>query len=321
MHPAPSQTISVAPASDAVVPPRAGAPASAFAAVVVANVALAFGPWFVRMADTGPIAAAFWRIALAAPLLVLGALATGARPVRLAPALWLLLAISGIAFAADLASWHLGILRTTLANATLFGNSATLLFPLYGFVVARSLPTRMQGAALLLAFAGAALLMGRSYALDPRNLTGDLLCLLAGALYTVYLVLVARALTAMAPIPVLAISTVASTLPLLVFAVAMGERIVPTQWGPLVALALLSQVLGQGAMVYALGRLPPLVIGIALLIQPIVAGTVGWIVYAERAGPADLVGAAMVAVALVLVRRPARVAPGGGASHLGPGDD
>ena len=34
-------------------------------AVVVANVALAFGPWFVRLADTGPVAAAFWRMALA----------------------------------------------------------------------------------------------------------------------------------------------------------------------------------------------------------------------------------------------------------------
>ncbi len=321
MHAARPQRISAAPASDPVMPVIARVPARAFAAVVVANVALAFGPWFVRMADTGPVAAAFWRIALAAPLLIVGALASGARPVRLTPVMWLLLAASGIAFAADLASWHLGILRTTLANATLFGNSATLLFPLYGFVATRSLPTRMQGWALLLAFAGAGLLMGRSYALDPRHLTGDLLCVLAGALYTVYLVMVARARTAMAPIPVLAISTVASIVPLLVFALLMGERIVPTHWGPLVALALASQVLGQGAMVYALGKLPPLVIGIALLIQPIVAGTVGWIVYAERPGPADLIGAAMVAVALVLVRRPIRVAPAVGAAHLATKDD
>ena len=301
------------------MPPRP--PASAFVAVLVANVALAFGPWFVRSADTGPVAAAFWRIALAAPMLVLAALASGARPVRPTPAMWLLLAASGIAFAADLASWHVGILRTTLANATLFGNSATLLFPLYGFVATRSLPTRMQGGALLLAASGAALLMGRSYALDPRHLTGDLLCVLAGALYTIYLVLVARARTVMAPIPILAVSTIASLLPLLAFALLLGERVMPQHWAPLVALALVSQVIGQGAMVYALGKLPPLVIGIALLIQPIVAGTLGWIVYAERPGPADLVGAAMVAVALVLVRRPARLAPAAAAPHVGIGND
>ena len=329
MHVPHPQTISAAPASVTVAPALSRAPAgapvaapiAAFVAVLVANVALAFGPWFVRMADTGPIAAAFWRIALAAPLLVLAALASGSRPARLAPAMAVLLAVSGIAFAADLASWHIGILRTTLANATLFGNSATLLFPLYGFVATRSLPSRMQGWALLLAALGAALLMGRSYALDPRHLTGDLLCVLAGALYTIYFVMVARARTVMAPLPVLALSTIASILPLLVFALLMGERIMPTHWGPLVALALVSQVLGQGAMVYALGKLPPLVIGIALLIQPIVAGTVGWIVYAERPGPADLAGAAMVAVALVLVRRPARLVPGAAVSHLGAEDE
>ena len=57
--------------------PPAAPPASAFVALLIGNVALAFGPWFVRMADTGPVASAFWRIALAAPVLVAAALATG----------------------------------------------------------------------------------------------------------------------------------------------------------------------------------------------------------------------------------------------------
>jgi len=208
-----------------------------------------------------------------------------------------------VCFAADLGSWHLGILRTTLANATLFGNAATLMFPIYGFLVARTWPTRTQGWALMLAAAGAALLLGRSYQLDAKNLAGDLLCILAGLLYTVYFILMARARTTLAPLSALVLSTLAGIVPLLVFALAMGERIVPTQWGPLIGLALCSQVLGQGLMIYALGRFSPLVIGIALLIQPVVAGTVGWLVYGERLGLPDLAGVVMVAIALVLVRR------------------
>jgi len=287
----------------------------AFLALVVANVALAFGPWFVRLADTGPVASGFWRITLAAPILCLLAVAGGARPVRLPAGLWVTLIGAGVAFAADLGAWHLGILRTTLANATLFGNSATLIFPIYGFLVARSWPTRTQGLALALAALGAALLMGRSYQLDPRNLAGDLLCLLAGILYTVYFIAMARARAVMAPLSSLAVSTVASILPLLGFAMLLGERILPADWTPLIGLALVSQVLGQGCMIYALGRLSPLVVGIALLIQPVVAGAVGWIVYGERLGAPDLVGVVMVAVALVLVRRQP-VAPAGGRPHL-----
>ena len=101
----------------------------------------------------------------------------------------------------------------------------------------------------------------------------------------------------------LAISSIASALPLLLFALALGERVMPADWTPLIGLALASQVLGQGMMTYALGRLSPLVIGIGLLIQPIVAAIAGWGWYGEILGPLDFVGAVLVAVALVLVRR------------------
>lgn len=281
------------------------------AALLAGNVALAFGPWFVRLADVGPVAAGFWRIALAAPLLVALAFATGRRPFAAARGLGWTIALGGVAFAADLASWHVGILRTTLANASLFGNSATLMYPIYGFLVARAWPTRAQGLALALAAAGAALLLGRSYELSADHLVGDLLCLLAGTFYTVYFVLMARARAMVAPVPALALSTVASILPLLIAALMLGEQIWPQRWGALIGLALASQVVGQGLMIYAIGHLPPLVVGIALLSQPIVGGTVGWIVYGERLGMPDFIGAVLVAIALVLVRSGgARVASG-----------
>jgi len=274
----------------------------AFVALIGANMALAIGPWFVRLADTGPIAAGFWRITLAAPLLTVLALRGGWRPVGISRSLWIMLVFGGVCFAADLASWHLGILRTTLANSTLFGNSAILFFPVYGFLVARTWPTRSQGLALLLALIGATLLMGRSYELNPRNLTGDLLCLLAGVLYTVYFICMARARDTLAPFPALALSTITSILPLLLFAIVAGERIMPHDWAPLLGLALVSQVIGQGLMIYSLGRFSPLVVGIALLTQPVMAAAIGLLVYGERLGLPDLIGAALVAVALVLVR-------------------
>lgn len=306
MHGAPSKTFPVPPESTG--PGVTTPPAIAFVALVLANVALAFGPWFVRMADTGPVAAAFWRIALAAPVLAVAALMAGARPQRMPARLWGVLALAGIAFAADLGSWHVGIRQTTLANATLFGNSATLIFPIYGFLAARAWPTRTQAVALMLAAGGAVLLMGRSYQLDPRHLVGDLLCVLAGVLYTGYFILMARARATMTPLSSLALSTIASIAPLLLLASLLGERIMPDAWGPLVLLAIVSQVIGQGLMIYALGKFSPLVIGIALLVQPVIAGIVGWTIYGERLGAPDLVGAAMVAVALVLVRRGSGVA-------------
>ena len=98
----------------------------------------------------------------------------------------------------------------------------------------------------------------------------------------------ARVRAVMAPLPALALSTIASSLPLLAFALLLGERILPHDWTPLIALAVVSQLLGQGLMIYSLGQLSPLVVGIGLLVQPIVAATVGWLVYGERLGTARL---------------------------------
>lgn len=272
------------------------------AALLLANALLALGAMFVRNADVGPIASAFWRMALALPILALLAARSGIP--RLTRSLLIVLVLSGVLFAADLASWHLGILRTKIANATLFGNSTSLLFPIYGFIVARAWPSKRQGLALLLAAAGAVLLMGRSYQLSPENLVGDLLCLLAGVFYTIFIVIIARARATLSAWPLVVLTTLASAVPLLLFALAMGERVVPGNWTPLIGLALCSQVLGQGLTVYILGRFSPLVIGLGLLIQPVVAAAIGWGIFGERLGVADVVGAVLVGLALVLVANP-----------------
>jgi len=281
-------------------------PGVAFAALVLANICLAFGALLVRFADTGPVAASFWRLAIAAPFLALIAWRTrqplGGFPRKVG---WMIV-IGGVFFAADLAAWHLGIVRTKLANATLFGNSASLLLVLWGMVVLHQMPRRIQLVAIALAFAGGALLMGRSFELSARNLAGDLLSLLAGILYTGYLLALQNARAKLGSWSVLAVSTFASIPIALLFALALGETIWPTDWTPLVALAFSSQVAGQGLLVYALPHFRPLVIGIVLLLQPAIAAFAGLVVFGEAIGPFE--GAVMVAIALalVLVRWPER---------------
>lgn len=302
MHPrAPAESVSGPKEEIGGTPASPGA--GPLLALVASNILLAFGPLFVRLADTGPVASAFWRISLAVPILFALAAWRGQKWAGELPRLWPILLLSGVAFAADLASWHLGILKTFMANATLFGNSTTLFFPVWGFLVMRAWPSRAQAGALAMAMVGAGLLLGRSAQLSADNILGDLLCLLAGLLYTVYFILMARVRERLDAVPALALSSLMSAAPLLIFALLLGERIWPGDWTPLIALALCSQVLGQSLIIYALHHVSPLVVGIALLTQPVVAGATGWLLFGERLGLLDLVGALLVAAALVLVRR------------------
>jgi len=270
--------------------------------MVVANIALAFGPWMVRLADVSSLASAFWRLALAAPLLFLLTRAMNQPIPRLGGRMLGIIALAGICFAADLGAWHSGIHHTKLANATLFGNIASFVVAAWVLFSTRRLPDRAQGAALLLAGVGTMLLLGRSYQADARNLAGDLLCIVAGLLYTGYLLAMSHARGVLQPMPTLLISTLAGMGPLLLFALIDGGTIWPQDWGPLLLLAVGSQVVGQGLMVYAMGHLPPLVIGLGLLIQPIISALIGSWRYGEHLGALDIAGGLAICAALVLVR-------------------
>jgi drug/metabolite transporter (DMT)-like permease len=258
----------------------------------------------VRLTGVGPVAAGFWRLALALPFLFVIARLIG-QPVHWpGRALALLIALAGFFFAADLAAWHAGIHMTKLGNATLFGNTSSLIFAVWGLWLARKRPSLTQGGALTLAVLGAALLMGSSAELSARNVTGDLLALFAGLLYTGYLIAVQRARGAIQSLPLLFIASAAGALMLLPVSLMLGERIIPQDWTFVLILALSSQVLGQGLLVYALGSLSPLVVGLTLLTQPAISALVGWFAYRETLSPLDWIGAAAIAAALVLVRLP-----------------
>lgn len=278
-----------------------------FVALIAGNAALALGPWLVRLADTGPVAAGFWRLLLPLPLLALLAWRERSpeRPDRRIIALVL---VAGFFFALDLASWHIGIERTRLGNSTLFGNAGSLILMVWGLIALQRRPTGREGMALVAALTGAAILLGRSLEISTATLAGDLFCLLAGLFYAFYLLPAQTARKTLGQWSVLTLVCLAGAPVLLGIALVLGEPVWPGEagFGPIVALALSSQVIGQGLLVYSLKHFPPMIIGMALLTQPALAATIGWIAFDEVLQPLDILGMVLVAGALALAKRSER---------------
>lgn len=273
-----------------------------FAALMGGNVALALGPWSVRLSDAGPVATGFWRLGLAVPVLAVLALATRQRLTGFGRRTWLAVAGAGVFFALDLASWHIGIAQTRLGNATLFGNSGSLVLMVWGIVALRRPPHRGEWLALAAACAGAAILFGRSLEISTATLAGDLFCLLAGVFYVGYLLLLQNERAHLGSWSLLAWSSLVGAPLLLGMALWLGEQILPHRWWPVLVLALGSQIVGQGLLVYALRHFPPLLIGLVLLTQPSISVVAGWFAFGETLTAWDGVGMALVAAALVLAR-------------------
>jgi drug/metabolite transporter (DMT)-like permease len=276
--------------------------ASSFLLLVAGAIAIGFAPIFVRLAATGPIATAFWRMALAVPILwiISRYQNTLDKGTFRSPWIW----VAGLAFALDLAAWHFAIRLTSVTNATLLANCAVLLVPPLSWLFLRRavrLSTIGYGA---LAFLGIALLSSPSLH-GGEQLLGDALALVTAAFYAAYLVAVAAARQRIGAAALALASSLLSSLALLLFVPLAGEKLLPAvaiDWIWLVGLAVISQVFGQTAIAHAMGRIPPAQAAIGLLIQPVSAAVFAWVLFQESMSGLQLFGGALVLIAITAVR-------------------
>jgi drug/metabolite transporter (DMT)-like permease len=214
-------------------------------AVFLGATGIGFAPIWVRLSETGPTATAFWRVALALPLLWIAA-----RPVPRKP--WPLIIASGCLFAADLTLWHWSLKLTSVTNSTLLSNLAPLFVTLAAHFLFRERITPLFLLGLFLGVAGMAVLVGKS--LQFGHLKGDLLAVLTAVFYAGYLLTVKQLRESMDPITVMAWSGLFSAPCFLLVAVLSGDTLIPGTvqgWAILAALAIVSHIGGQTLIAFA----------------------------------------------------------------------
>ena len=272
----------------------------ALPALLLGAVCIALSPIFVRLSEAGPTATAFWRAALAVPVLWLffrGPL-KGPR---------LLFLAAGVAFAGDLAFWHSSIKLTSVANSTLLANLASIFVTLAAWVLWRERPRALFLVALALALGGVALLVHTSLSFSGTALLGDALGVVTAMFYAWY-ILAVKGLRdrGAATLQVMAVTTTLTALILLPVALASGEPMLPSSaygWWVLLGLALISHAAGQGLIAYALAHLPAPFSSVGLLLQPVVAAFFAWVLLSEPVVALQIAGGLVVLAAIWLARR------------------
>ena len=284
-------------------------PTPAFLCLLGGGCAIAFAPIFVRLADTGPVASAFWRTALAVPFLWAWVAKT---PLPSAPApfdprpsraMW----AAGFFFALDLGVWHWAIVWTSVANSTLLANLASIYVTLMGWLIWKQRVSRVFLVGMVMALAGMFVLVGPNFASGGRAFAGDVLAALTAIFYGSYMLAIKVARDAGASTArIMAWSTTISAIALLPFAVFSPQPFWPSSghgWLVVLGLALVTQILGQGLIAYAFAHLPASLSSVSLLIQPVLAALFAWALFGETMEPAQLAGGAIVLAGIWIARR------------------
>lgn len=270
---------------------------------------IGFAPLFVRLSETGPIATAFWRVGLSAPLLWLGVWlserqGTGPRPLTRSHYRWL--AVAGISFAADLSVWHYSIQYTSIANATLLPNLTPVIVTLGAWFFFRQSIRPLFLAGMAIALAGAAVLLGESLSVSMVTLKGDVLAMSTAVFYAIYLLITKHLRQHTGSLRFMAWVSTVCALILLPIMLLSGEQQLPaTLYGGLMLLGLawLSHAGGQGLIAQAMAGLPATFSSVSLLWQPVVAALLAWGLLDEALSVWQMLGGLIVLVGIFVAGR------------------
>lgn len=265
----------------------------------------------VTLAGAGPITTAFFRCALALPVLALLAILEQRRlgPRPLATRLSAMTA--GVFLAVDLVLWNHAIADVGAGVATVLGNLQVLFVAVFAWVVLRERPGRQYLVMLPVVMVGVVLVAGMvgGHASGVSPLAGIGFGVGTSAAYACFL-LILRSSSGQTPHVAgqLADATVGATAGAALIGLLLGGFQLDIGWrsfGWLLLLALLSQTVGWLLITSSLPKLPAAISSLLLLLQPAAAMVLADIVLGERPTFFQDAGALLVCLGVLAAARTA----------------
>jgi drug/metabolite transporter (DMT)-like permease len=277
----------------------------AFALLALAQVAIGAAAIFARFAlgGAGPLAVSALRLTIAAVPVALFAAWHGAYRRYDRATEWRLVA-AGLALAAHFACWIASLRYASVAVSTLLVCTTPIWTE--AFAVARTRRIRPDVlASIVCALAGTLVVIGSP---DRRETPLGIGLALAGAVaIAVYLLLVRAGDVRYGTLAIVGRTYPVAAAALLAAAAVAREPQPPAAdmkaWSGIVAMALISQLFGHTALNAAVRRLSATLVATVTLIEPVIAGVLAALIFAERLAPRTLIGAAGVLVGIAVAVR------------------
>jgi drug/metabolite transporter (DMT)-like permease len=266
--------------------------------------AIGWSALFVRWAGTAGMVSAFYRLAIAAVVLMVWRAVSSPTHTAPTPAARRAAIIAGIFFGVDLALFNTAVMTTTAMDATLLGSNSPIFVALGGWLMYRERPTMRFWIGFLVAITGVTSIVGADILLHPSFGLGDVFAVAGAACYGVYLLYIQRSRVGMDSLTFSIYATSIGALCVLPICLLTGQKMVgfsPTSWAALIGLALVTQVGGHWLVAHSMGRLPAAASSIVLLGQAPMTALLAWPLLDERPRPGQAIGGMLVLAGIMVV--------------------
>lgn len=277
-------------------------PSLVYIALIFGIICIGFSAIFVKLANVPGSVSSFYRI-LVAGIAILPIWAFKGMKVPPKRDLWLIF-IGAFFFSLDLFLWNTAILLTSAATATLLANNAPVWVGLISLVVFRERLAPRFWYGLLLALIGLNVLIGlHSWVTMQFNL-GDLLSIVAGFFYALYLIFTLDSRKRIDTITFMTFSILFMVVILFLTNWLLGNPFTGFSrqtWSSLIGLGLISHFGGWVAINYALGHLKGTNVSVTLLAQSVVTALVAIPILGEAITVNQIVGGILVLGGIYIV--------------------
>lgn len=270
-----------------------------YVALFIALLAIGLGPIFVRFstAEIGANATTFNRFWIAgvifgiwngfsamgqnAPEKVVGESKQLYTPKTLG-----LLLILGCLFAAIQLFWALSLTQTTVASSvTILHGLRPLLTTLGGWVLFRNRYDRKFLIGMVIAILGSIFIGFNDFSVSIHKLQGDLLAILSALCSTLELLIMEHLLTQFKTQTLMLWCCLIGSFIMISVLAIINQNFFPISlqgWAAVIALALLSQVIGHGLIIYSLNYVSSGVVAVTMLLDPVISAIFAWIILSEH---------------------------------------
>jgi drug/metabolite transporter (DMT)-like permease len=267
--------------------------------------ALSFGSIFVRLAtDAAGTRSTGFSLAISALRLSLAALLLlpawrSLREAKLQPVAWTYALLAGLFLALHFATWITSISLTSIAASVTLVNTNPVWVALLSWLWLRQAPRPLTLGGIALAVVGGAVIaLGGSSNPGPNPALGNLLAVLGGLAASLYFLLGREAqhrglgLGLYIAAAYGGAALVLLPLPLLFHTPYTGYPAQTYLWVAL--MALIPQLLGHSSLNWAVRWVPPVLVTLVILLEPLGASLWAYLLFGELPGPQVLLGAVVL---------------------------
>lgn len=198
---------------------------------------------------------------------------------------WLMLITAGLMFWGCLALWAWSLTQTGVANSTILHNLTPLFITLGVWLIFGQRFDSQFLIGLVIAMIGAIALGLDDLQVATDNFAGDIAALLSALFSAANLMLIEKLRAKWDATTIIMWCCLVGTIVTLPVVLLTEEQLFPISgsgWLSVISLAIVCQVIGQGLQAYSLKRLSSGLVGVFLLLDPVLAALVAWVLFSEH---------------------------------------